>query len=103
MEYYYNKLVRDKIPELIAESGKSFKIHVANNDEYRKYLDKKLKEEVDEYFESGNIEELADLEEVILAIVENKGTTRDKFENIRLNKLRENGAFMNRIILEHVN
>ena len=57
----YNKLIRDKIPEIIESSGKKCDIEVLNDEQYLEYLNKKIMEEVKEYLESGEIEELADL------------------------------------------
>ena len=69
----YNKLVRDKIPEIIKENdNKDCKIRVLNNEEYLEELNKKLQEEVKEYLESGEVEEVADIEEVLRAILKAK-------------------------------
>ena len=63
------KLVRDKIPELILESGKTFKSRVAKPEEMKELLFEKLKEESREFFEKPSNEEAADLYEVFLAIL----------------------------------
>lgn len=63
----YYKLVRDKIPEIIEQSGKVCKIEILSDDEYLKMLDAKLDEELAEYHQEQNLEELADLLEVLLA------------------------------------
>ena len=65
-----------------------------------KELDKKLLEEVKEYLESGEIEELADIEEVILAILNSKGQPKEKLEEIRKNKVLKRGAFNKKLFLE---
>jgi predicted house-cleaning noncanonical NTP pyrophosphatase (MazG superfamily) len=64
----YNKLVRDKIPEVIRESGKKFRYRVATEDEYGEYLKAKLLEEAQEFFEDPCEKELADIFEVIDAL-----------------------------------
>ena len=64
----YNKLVRDKIPEIINNNNEICKTRILDNDEYIKELNIKLQEEVKEYLESGEVEELADIEEVLRAI-----------------------------------
>ena len=64
----FNKLVRDKIPEIIENNNEFCKTRILNDDEYLVELNKKIKEELNEYLESGEIEELADLEEVLRAI-----------------------------------
>jgi predicted house-cleaning noncanonical NTP pyrophosphatase (MazG superfamily) len=63
----YNKLVRDKIPEIIDSSGKTCTTEVLDDEEYIRFLDAKLDEELTEYHKDQNIEELADLLEVIRA------------------------------------
>ena len=57
----YNKLVRDKIPTIIAVNGNTCKTRIMEDDEYLNSLNIKMQEELKEYLESGDIEELADL------------------------------------------
>ena len=95
----YNKLVRDKIPDIIAKNNESCNSRILDNDEYLQELNKKLKEEMNEYLESGDIEELADLEEVLRAILNAKSCAYEDFENIRLNKVQKRGAFDSKIFL----
>ena len=98
----YNKLIRDKIPEIIERSGKKAVTERLDADAYKKYLDMKLGEELQEYLESDKVEELADLIEVIYAILEFKGMTRKEFDLLRKNKVEERGAFENRLFLKEV-
>lgn len=99
----YNKLVRDKIPDIIKQNeGKESIIRILNNDEYLVELNKKIKEELNEYLESGEIEELADLEEVLRAILDVKGVSYDDFEKIRQGKVNKRGAFKDKIYLEGI-
>ena len=98
----YNKLVRDKIPEIICENNKTCKIRVLSDDEYLEALNLKLNEELNEYLESNKIEELADLEEVLRAILDYKKISLDEFEKIRIEKAKSRGAFKNKIFLETV-
>jgi len=98
----YNKLVRDKIPERLEKTVKCFSTRVVEGDEYYKSLNNKLQEEVNEYFESGSIEELADIQEVLLAILDFKNVKLDEFEQIRLDKVQERGVFKQKIFLEYV-
>ena len=73
MKYIYNKLVRDKIPKnIISMKGKKCNYKILNNDEYLKELDKKLFEEAHEFIEEHSIEELADLMEVLFAIMKER-------------------------------
>ena len=66
MKKYYNKLVRDKIPEIIEIAGKRAEIRIADDSEYANLLKQKLLEEVDEYMQSNNPDELADIIEVVI-------------------------------------
>jgi len=102
MKDIYNKLVRDKIPEIIVGKGDNPKVRVMDNEEYYQALNQKLKEEAAEYFENYDIEELADIAEVILAIVKYKGVSQRDFEEIRLKKYNERGGFDEKICLVEV-
>ena len=97
----YNKLVRDKIPSIIERNeGRSCKTRILTDDEYIIELNRKIQEELNEYLESGEIEELADLEEVLRAILDSKGVSYEEFEKIRLEKVNKRGAFKDRIYIE---
>ena len=93
----FNKLVRDKIPHIIESNNENCKTRKLNNEEYLIELNKKIKEEVNEYLESGEVEELADIEEVLRAILDVKKVSYDEFENIRENKVQKRGSFKERI------
>lgn len=96
----YDKLVRDLIPDIIAKAGKKAKTRIIDNGEiYADYLNKKLQEEFIEYMDSHALEELADIVEVIHALVEAKGLTWQEFEALRLEKLRKRGGFDRKIVL----
>ena len=71
----YNKLVRDRIPEIIEVSGKTCKTEILKDEEYLRMIDAKLDEELAEYHKDQNIEELADLIEVIYAAAAARGYT----------------------------
>ena len=98
----YNKLVRDKIPEIIENSGKTADNHILNEDEYILELDRKLNEECAEYQADKSIEELADMLEVMYAIVDARGYSVAELEKIRKEKAEKRGGFKNRIFLEKV-
>ena len=102
MKKTYNKLVRDLIPEIIEASGKKCSIEILDDEEYLKAIDAKLDEELAEYHKDKNIEELADLLEVIYAATLARGYSLEELENIRLSKVKERGAFKNRILLKDV-
>lgn len=95
----YNKLVRDKIPEIMISNGAKPVVRELNNEEYLLELNKKLQEEVTEYLESENIEELADIQEVILAILNLKKVSELEFKNIIEDKVLKRGAFCKKIFL----
>ena len=98
----YNKLVRDKIPDIINKTEAIAKFRILSKDEYLIELNRKLEEELKEYLDSGNIEELADLEEVLRAILDLRECSYENFESIRRAKVDERGAFNKRIFLEGV-
>lgn len=99
----YNKLVRDRIPEIIENDGKTCRIEILTDEEYIKKVDAKLDEELAEYHKDHNIEELADLMEVIYAAAIARGYSVEELEAVRKKKLQKRGAFVKRILLKEVN
>ena len=95
----YKKLVRDKIPLIIRNSGREAVVKILKESSYKKALDRKLKEELKEYEKSKEPEELADMEEVIRSILVSKKISRQKFEKIITEKRKEKGGFSKRIEL----
>lgn len=98
----YHKLVRDRIPEIIKQSGKICKTEILSDDEYLRMLDAKLDEELAEYHQDQNLEEMADLLEVILATAEARGYTVADLELMRKKKAAERGGFAKKILLKEV-
>ena len=98
----YNKLVRDKIPEIINADNKKAITSILNDEEYIIALNNKLQEEMKEYLEDNNVEELADIVEVIYGILNYKNISIEKFENIRKVKVEKRGTFEKRIFLKKV-
>jgi predicted house-cleaning noncanonical NTP pyrophosphatase (MazG superfamily) len=98
----YNKLVRDKIPEIIQADGKKLKSRVLNDEEHLEALLKKLEEEVAELAEARNIEEMADVHEVLRALAEALQIHPDELEKVRAAKAAKCGGFQQRIFLEEV-
>lgn len=96
----FNKLVRDKIPEIIQKNGEYAKLRILTNDEYIRELNIKLKEEVNEYLSDNNIEEIADIVEVLLAILKYNKVEFSELEKLRLSKAEKRGSFDKRIFLE---
>lgn len=95
----YNKLVRDRIPEIIESSGEQCKTKTLSGEEYLTMLDIKLNEEIAEYQQDKNIEELADVLEVIRAITAARGYTWEELETIRAKKEGARGGFSKKIFL----
>ena len=98
----YDKLIRDKIPEIIEQSGKKCIVEVMDNDTYIEYLDQKLNEELAEYQQDKSIEELADLLEIIYAVVAARGYSVEELERLRLEKAEKRGAFEKKLLLKSV-
>lgn len=98
----YHKLVRDRIPEIIEQSGKTCVVSTLSDKEYLRMIDEKLTEELGEYYADGNIEELADLIEVIYAAAKVRGYTIEQLEAVRVDKVQRRGAFDKRILLTEV-
>lgn len=94
----YNKLVRDKIPEILDNKGISYEKRIASPEEYKEELIKKLEEEIKEFLEAGDPAELADVVEVVEAL--KKLPEYAELEIIRHNKREERGGFDERIILK---
>ena len=89
----YNKLVRDRIPQIIQAQGKSCVTKMLNPEEYKHALRQKLQEELDEYLESESLEELADMLEVMMAAAKVSGHAWQEIEDIRMQKLQQRGGF----------
>ena len=95
----HNKLVRDRIPEIIEASGKKCEWEILSDNEYLARLDEKLQEELAEYLEDKSLEELADLLEVLMAVAEARGSMA-QVEAIRVAKKAKRGGFEKKILLK---
>lgn len=106
MPIFYNKLIRDKIPEVIEKTGKKFTTKILSNEEYLQELQAKGFEELKEYVEAKDkeslLEELADVLEVVYALVEYHGTSINEIEDIRKRKANARGGFKEKIYLLEV-
>lgn len=98
----YNKLVRDRIPEIIEASGAKCNTKILSHEEYIQMIDAKLDEELSEYHADQNIEELADLLELIRAAAIARGYTLEELESVRAEKVKKRGAFNEKIFLIEV-
>jgi predicted house-cleaning noncanonical NTP pyrophosphatase (MazG superfamily) len=96
----YNKLVRDKIPQIIKADGKKLKSRILNDEEHLEELLKKLGEELEELKEARSVEELADVQEIVHAIAEAIGSSKNELEKVRAKKAEARGGFKDKIFLE---
>ena len=99
MTKIYNKLVRDRIPEIIEASGAKCKTASLSDEKYLEMIDAKLDEELAEYHKDQNIEELADMLEVIRAATIARGYTLEELEDVRAKKAEKRGGFEEKILL----
>ena len=99
---YYQKLVRDKIPQIIEENGGRCRVEVLDEQAYLAKLEEKLGEELAEYLQSKELEELADLWEVMDALVTAKGHSWQELTAIREEKRQKRGGFQDRLLLTEV-
>jgi predicted house-cleaning noncanonical NTP pyrophosphatase (MazG superfamily) len=98
----YNKLVRDNIPAIIQAKGAACETEILSDADYLRLLDAKLDEELTEYHQDQNIEELADLMEVIYACAKARGYTVAELESVRAEKAAKRGGFDRKILLKTV-
>jgi predicted house-cleaning noncanonical NTP pyrophosphatase (MazG superfamily) len=102
----YNKLVRDRIPEIIEANGKKFSTRILSDEEYITELKNKSFEELEEYRDAETreeaLEELADLMEIVHAFAKAHGTTLEEIEEIRRKKAEKRGTFEKKIFLIEV-
>lgn len=98
----YDKLVRDKIPQIIADNNKGYKVHIADDQEYLDKLFIKVQEELEEFKEDPSVEEMADIFEVLDGLIDFFDLGYDDIINKKKEKKEERGGFKDRIILEKV-
>ena len=96
---FYNKLIRDNIPEIIRSKGGQAHVRILADDEYQIYLEAKLDEEVEEYHKDHSAEELADILEVVYALADAKGISREALMEVYRKKHDERGGFKKKLFL----
>lgn len=98
----YHKLIRDRIPEIIEKNGKTCRTEILSDEDYLKLLDEKLGEELAEYQESNSLEELADLLEVIEAVVAARSCSWEQLQAVKEEKKAARGGFEKKLLLLEV-
>ncbi len=96
------KLVRDNVPEILEAEGKKIETHIAEDKEYEKLLHNKLQEEVKEFLQGEKEEKFADILEVLETISDTHNFNRDNVRMIKARKAREEGRYLQRIVLDKV-
>ncbi|MFW6025565.1 MAG: nucleoside triphosphate pyrophosphohydrolase [Candidatus Woesearchaeota archaeon] len=101
-EIKYDKLVRDKVPQIIENAGKEYTIHIADDSEYIKKLLAKVEEELAEFKENPSVEEMADIFEVLDGLISYYHLDYDEIKAVKREKKEKRGGFEDRLILEKV-
>lgn len=95
----YDKLVRDNVPNIIELAGKKCDVKIVSDKESLQYLYKKLDEEINELLNDENLDEVADIMEVLFAIANRYGYTDkdvlDRREQMKISR----GGFEKNIVL----
>lgn len=98
---HYNKLIRDKVPEIMRKQGKKLQYHVASTDEEFEFkLRAKLQEEIDEFAVRMDMDSLADVFEVMDAICDFYGVDVKDLKAHKENRKIELGGFSGKIVLD---
>lgn len=95
----YNKLIRDKIPAIIQQTGSKANTCILSDEEYRVCLERKLDEEVGEFHRDHTVEELADILEVVYALAATYGCSREQLEVTYQTKHETKGGFERKLFL----
>ena len=95
----FNKLVRDRIPDIIRKNNETPVVRLLDREEYIRELDKKLEEEILEFRANRSLEELADILEVLYGLCKAEGFTPEELEAVRKDKAERRGAFDERVFL----
>lgn len=98
----YNKLVRDKTPKFVKQSGKKAIFEKLRDTDMIFHLNLKLREELTEYEDARSVEKIADIVEVLYAILDHKGISRNKFEKLRAKRANKLGAYKEKLFLKEI-
>ncbi|GEM_PF-905786 len=99
-KWRWDKIVRDKIPEIIESRGRTSTWHVATDQEFWHGIKEKLREEVEEFNKNESEKELVDIYEIIDAIIQYKQFDPKKIQQVKVERLEERGGYEKRIFLE---
>jgi len=95
----YDKLVRDKIPEILESKWIKYTTIQVSWEKRIKRIRNKVQEEVDEFLKDPNIEEMADIIEVLRAFCDEKWINWIEVEKVRLKKIEDRWWFKKWIVL----
>ncbi|HHX18368.1 MAG TPA: nucleoside triphosphate pyrophosphohydrolase [Clostridium sp.] len=98
----YNKLIRDKMPKYIEQRGQKAIIEKLRDTDMIFYLNLKLREELTGYEDDRSVEKIADIVEVLYAILDYKGVSLNKFEKIRAKRANTLGKYKEKLLLKEV-
>ena len=102
MKKEYNKLVRDRIPEIIEEAGKNAQVFQVSGKTLQTYAFEKLREEVEEFIANPCAEEVADLMEILNFICHRSGIRDTTILAETLAKRVSRGGFEQGFVLDWV-
>ncbi len=97
-----NTLIRDKMPKYIEKSGKKAIIEKVRETDMIFYLNMKLREEITGYEDERSVEKIADIVEVLYAILDYKGVSLSKFEKVRAKRANQLGKYKERLLLKEI-
>jgi len=95
----YNKLVRDRIPEVIKSEGRNCVVRTLRDDDARKMLSEKILEEAGEFIQNPSMEEMADILEILYSLMKKHGWRPEDVERIRAEKSLKRGSFDKNVFL----
>ena len=103
MRKQYNKLVRDNIPDIIRQHGDVYQTEIMSASEFQLALRQKIVEEAQEVLQATTqselVQELADLYEVVEALLRTNDTTPDALHIEQERRRTARGGFTQRIKL----